>query len=712
MADTIRVKRGTTTQRLTYTPSIGEPLLDTSTNTVYIGDGTQVGGYKVGGQGDINDFTIYVCTTALGATSAATGRLLQTGTTTSTSANQLVNTNASFTSALVGKTVYNSTDATWAKITSFVSASTLGLSASIMAVSENYTICDAIDTLSGAYSKIDSPYLANVTILFSPGTFSADATLIGKSAGGNKTITVQGDNTAASGGTIFSGTITVYDTITFAGGSVYKLSFSKKIEARGTADITYSYCQTTGSGLLYVYDYAINDFANSTMTFGNDPGKYTSLTSTITIGYTLYVASQGSPALGGSDSAATGLQMSSGSATSTSASKLVDSAASFTSDMVGKTVYNSTDDTWARIGAVDSATQLSLDQDIMVSGESYVIANAFATVQKAIDAIPGSYNCNTTVRISNGTFTDVPAIRGKVPTGNFKITFVGTLTLLDSLTASSGVQGSGATQGTVVRNSGTWTANQRQNKLVTITSGTNNGLYRIIDSNDTTTLTIAGCWSAAVGTSTFRVYDWGTILDGSAANPGMKIESNQQNIILKHLKFSGEGGAYPVYTTLYLNVYAQVDAYACWFNSSALYGSYQEPFSNLFCYYCFYGDANSYGSWTQQSKATFWQSKFYNATAANGKIGPRSTQGSQVAISRGTIIDNWDSAAGGAYADQMANLVFYSAAADGNNIVRNCVLGIGAAKQSNIQNNNSATYVTYSGNTTDTSADASSTKDY
>jgi len=66
----------------------------------------------------------------------------------------------------------------------------------------------------------------------------------------------------------------------------------------------------------------------------------------------------------------------SGTSTGTTANKLVDSAAVFTTAMVGTTVYNVADNTWAVITARDSGTVLSLSADIMVSGETYVIGDA------------------------------------------------------------------------------------------------------------------------------------------------------------------------------------------------------------------------------------------------------------------------------------------------------------------------------------------------
>lgn len=61
----------------------------------------------------------------------------------------------------------------------------------------------------------------------------------------------------------------------------------------------------------------------------------------------------------------------SGTATSTVANKLVDTNANFTAADNGKTVWNTTDNTYATVTAVDSSTQLSLDADIMANGEGY-----------------------------------------------------------------------------------------------------------------------------------------------------------------------------------------------------------------------------------------------------------------------------------------------------------------------------------------------------
>ena len=63
-----------------------------------------------------------------------------------------------------------------------------------------------------------------------------------------------------------------------------------------------------------------------------------------------------------------------GVATATTADHLIDTVnVQFTAQDVGKTVYNSTDGTTAKVTVYNSTSDLTLDTDIMASGESYSI---------------------------------------------------------------------------------------------------------------------------------------------------------------------------------------------------------------------------------------------------------------------------------------------------------------------------------------------------
>ena len=76
----------------------------------------------------------------------------------------------------------------------------------------------------------------------------------------------------------------------------------------------------------------------------------------------------------------------SGTATATTASHLVDATnAQFVAGDVGKTVYNATDETTAKITAYTSASDVTLDTDIMASGESYYIYDTDCISAKELD---------------------------------------------------------------------------------------------------------------------------------------------------------------------------------------------------------------------------------------------------------------------------------------------------------------------------------------
>lgn len=63
----------------------------------------------------------------------------------------------------------------------------------------------------------------------------------------------------------------------------------------------------------------------------------------------------------------------SGTTTATTASKLVNAGANFSSVSVGDIVYNTTDNTSASVTAIDSSTILSISANIFTSPENYTI---------------------------------------------------------------------------------------------------------------------------------------------------------------------------------------------------------------------------------------------------------------------------------------------------------------------------------------------------
>lgn len=76
----------------------------------------------------------------------------------------------------------------------------------------------------------------------------------------------------------------------------------------------------------------------------------------------------------------------SGEATATTADHLIDTTNNqFVAGDVGKTVYNSTDGTEAKITECNSASDVTLDTDIMASGESYYIYHYGGTSGRDLD---------------------------------------------------------------------------------------------------------------------------------------------------------------------------------------------------------------------------------------------------------------------------------------------------------------------------------------
>ena len=84
-----------------------------------------------------------------------------------------------------------------------------------------------------------------------------------------------------------------------------------------------------------------------------------------------------------------GIEVDSGTTSSTTAYKLIQSGQHFDVDVtVGDMVINTTDSTRADVTKVDNATTLSLSRDIMVSGEAFVIYHQSNQVRMTNEGIP------------------------------------------------------------------------------------------------------------------------------------------------------------------------------------------------------------------------------------------------------------------------------------------------------------------------------------
>jgi len=89
-----------------------------------------------------------------------------------------------------------------------------------------------------------------------------------------------------------------------------------------------------------------------------------------------------------------GTSISTGTSTSTTTDKLVDSGATFESDgvAINQIVRNTTDSTTTYVTAIDSETQLSVDDDLFASGEAYEVKTSFSVVLTYESAASDNYH--------------------------------------------------------------------------------------------------------------------------------------------------------------------------------------------------------------------------------------------------------------------------------------------------------------------------------
>ena len=360
--------------------------------------------------------------------------------------------------------------------------------------------------------------------------------------------------------------------------------------------------------------------------------------------------------------------------------------------------YNGSTWEWSRrIASANTTYYVRTDGSDSNDGLTNSSGGAFLTIQHAVDTI-ADYDWNgylPSIQVGAGTFSETVTINAPVFVGTKSITITGTLSTLDTLTNGVGaVQGSGATPGTVVRNAGTWTLNQRQNKLCRFTSGVNNSLSRIIDSNIAgATATIVGGWltGAPANGDTFVVEDWGTIVTAFVVAGAIAV--NFVNIKI------GDGTT--SVAALTVTQRSVVTCTRCWMEqtpNSGLQGL-------LITGYCIGSITDCYvnGGVTltgdypiqlQSSRVNLVRCKIYNPSKtkgrgiwANGQAGGLITS----CVIDGGII--------GVYAT--GNTPYSLLSSITNHFIRNCATGVQADTQSAVTGTPN---VTYSGNTADENA--------
>ena len=355
--------------------------------------------------------------------------IAEVGTTTSVQTDRLIDSTKIFTDTVsVGDIVFNTTDNTIAEVLNVVSDNELTLSFNIMDSGENYKIFKErsasieIAELIRDYFKTEYYNVAvdgiwieitttaqitsgRVTSPSSPSSFvltDSDQTFIRKiiidgSYGltANNTI----DNTSANVTGVTSDTVLALDanifpdTITDGNGDTYTVTMTSTITNNtpyisfdgygffkdginpGSSVISQKQVLTTNSKIYFIKgkDIVIPVYAplQSTLSF-NISGSSTVFWNQVDEFWNTYNVGWGT--IVNDIKITDGDVKDSGTADGTTTNKLVDSSQNFlTTVKVGMTVYNTTDSTFTNVTAVDSDTQLTLANDIMVSGESYEI---------------------------------------------------------------------------------------------------------------------------------------------------------------------------------------------------------------------------------------------------------------------------------------------------------------------------------------------------
>jgi hypothetical protein len=168
---------------------------------------------------------------------------------------------------------------------------------------------------------------------------------------------------------------------------------------------------------------------------------------------------------------------------------------------------------------------------------------SFATIQFAINQIPGLNSGNVVININSGTYVERLDIRGKGFTGSYTITINGTLTTLKAATTlTSAARGTGDTRSTATA-TGAFAGLTLTNKLAVFTKTGQTTLYRIIHSHTDDVLTLATTFISVVPDSSWAVavYDWGTVV---APTTGIAYQqwNGQQSVVMYYMSISPGAG--------------------------------------------------------------------------------------------------------------------------------------------------------------------------
>lgn len=305
-------------------------------------------------------------------------------------------------------------------------------------------------------------------------------------------------------------------------------------------------------------------------------------------------------------------------------------------------------------------------------------SSAFATLQYAVDTIPGLFSGNVTVSVASGTYSEDVIIRGKQPTGNYDITINGTLSLQETASSATVAAGTGATRGTVTK-VGQFAGDSYAGLLAYFATDDS---YRLISSHTDDVLTLVGTAPSST-TQDVSVYGWDTIITS------ITLAAGQTAININDCKLSKAG--IPFNTNYYSDFLMQ----RCHLvRSSGDYAAYIWGGSGTIstCY-------TSGGVRVRSAALVVWYSSIGNNSGTYGFLVQFNAS---LTVTNGCEID---SVSNGILCAQGAQTGTTGVASTGYNRITNCTTGIYADRGGQVTG---TTNNQYSGNSTDENGVAAS----
>jgi len=186
------------------------------------------------------------------------------------------------------------------------------------------------------------------------------------------------------------------------------------------------------------------------------------------------------------------------------------------------------------IGAMTVYVDATDGSDAMDKGTG-VDSDAFATMQYAVDQIPGLVGGNVIVYINAETYSETITILGKQVINDYTIKLQGTLT------TDEAAQSPSAVTTTTLTDAGQFTGDSYTGFLCRFTKAAEDDVNIIIKSHTNDILTFAGQIPSTVDTTwDYAVYHWGTILQGVNATLKSNVVVYARNIELYQLDLTSQ----------------------------------------------------------------------------------------------------------------------------------------------------------------------------